>query len=75
MYGLTNLLLYGIIIGRLMYLAHSTRLDIKFSKNLLARCNFTPIQRHGNEFKHLPSYVQITTCFTLLEKIKISISK
>ena len=58
MYGLTNLLLYGII-GKLMYLAHSTWLDITFSRNLLARCNFTPIQRLENEFKCLLCYVHI----------------
>ena len=39
-------------IGALMYLANTTRPDIDFSINLLARYISAPIRRHENGIKH-----------------------
>ncbi|XP_073137047.1 secreted RxLR effector protein 161-like [Henckelia pumila] len=47
-------------IGALMYLANSTRPDIAFAVNLLARYSSSPTQRHWNEVKHLFRYLQGT---------------
>jgi len=48
-------------IEALMYLANCTRLDITFAINLLARYNFTPINKHWNEVKYILRYFHGTT--------------
>ena len=48
-------------IGVLMYLANSTRSDIVFSINLLARYSFAPTRRHWNEIKHVLWYLRGTS--------------
>ncbi|XP_073138282.1 secreted RxLR effector protein 161-like [Henckelia pumila] len=47
-------------IGALMYLANSTRPDIAFAVNLLARYSSSPTRRHWNGIKHLFRYLQGT---------------
>ncbi|XP_051139626.1 secreted RxLR effector protein 161-like [Andrographis paniculata] len=45
-------------IGALMYLANSTRPDIAFAVNLLARFSAMPTQRHWKGIKHIFRYLQ-----------------
>ena len=40
-------------IGALMYLANTTRPDIAFAVNLLARYSSAPTRRHWNGIKHI----------------------
>jgi hypothetical protein len=40
-------------IEALMYIANCTRLDITFAINLLARYNFTPINKHWNQIHNI----------------------
>ena len=47
-------------IGALMYLANSTRPDIAFAVNLLARFSSCPTRRHWNGIKHIFRYLQGT---------------
>ena len=48
-------------IGALMYLANSTRPDIAFAVNLLARFSSCPTRRHWNGIKHIFRYLQGTS--------------
>ncbi|XP_070016013.1 secreted RxLR effector protein 161-like [Nicotiana sylvestris] len=48
-------------IGALMYLANTTRRDITFSLNVLARYSFAPTRRHWNGIKHILRYLKGTT--------------
>ena len=48
-------------IGALMYLANTTRPDIFFSVNLLARYSSAPTRRHWNGIKHILRYLKGTT--------------
>ncbi|KAF3678630.1 60S ribosomal protein L5-1 [Capsicum annuum] len=48
-------------IGALMYLANTTRPDIPFSVNLLARYSSAPTRRHLNGIKHILRYLKGTT--------------
>ena len=48
-------------IGALMYLANSTRPDIAFAVNLLARFCSCPTRRHWNGIKHIFRYLQGTS--------------
>ena len=43
-------------IDALMYLANTTRSDIAFSINLLARYSFPPTRSHRNGIKHMIFY-------------------
>ncbi|XP_074362808.1 secreted RxLR effector protein 161-like [Apium graveolens] len=52
-------------IGALMYLANSTRPDISFVVNLLARFSSALMDRHWNEIKHIFRYVRGTIDFGL----------
>lgn len=47
-------------IGALMYFANTTRPDIAFSVNLLARYSFAPTRRHWNQIKHILRYLKGT---------------
>ena len=47
-------------IGELMYLANTTRPDITFSVNLLARYIFVSTKRHWNGIKHILRYLKGT---------------
>ena len=47
-------------IGALMYLANSTRPDISFAVNLLARFSASPTKRHWKGIKHIFCYLQGT---------------
>ena len=47
-------------IGALMYLANSTRPDITFVVNVLARYSFSPKRRHWNGIKHILRYLKGT---------------
>ncbi|PHT90557.1 hypothetical protein T459_05670 [Capsicum annuum] len=49
---------YVSAIGALMYLANTTRPDIDFSVNLLARYSFAPTRRHWNGIKHILQYLK-----------------
>ncbi|XP_059277702.1 secreted RxLR effector protein 161-like [Lycium ferocissimum] len=51
---------YFSAIGALMYLANTTRLDISFSVNVLARYNCAPTRRHWNGIKHILRYLEGT---------------
>lgn len=51
---------YMSAIGALMYLANSTRPDIAFATNLLARYSSAPTRRHWNGIKHIFRYLQGT---------------
>jgi len=53
-------ILYLSTIGTLMYLANTTRPDIVFSVNLLARYSSSPTRRHWNEIKHILKYLKGT---------------
>ena len=44
-----------------MYLANTTRPDIAFSVNLLARYSSAPTRRHWNGIKHIFQYLKGTT--------------
>ncbi|XP_069150296.1 secreted RxLR effector protein 161-like [Solanum lycopersicum] len=44
-----------------MYLANTTRPDIAFAVNLLARYSFAPTRRHWNGIKHILRYLKGTT--------------
>ena len=48
-------------IGALMYLANSTRSNISFSINLLAKYGSASTQRHWNGIQHILRYLQGTT--------------
>ncbi|XP_070015017.1 secreted RxLR effector protein 161-like [Nicotiana sylvestris] len=48
-------------IGALMYLANTTRPDITFSVNVLARYSSTSTRRHWNGIKHILWYLKGTT--------------
>ncbi|XP_051139134.1 secreted RxLR effector protein 161-like [Andrographis paniculata] len=48
-------------IGALMYLANSSRPDIAFAENLLARFSSSPTKRHWNGVKHILRYLQGTS--------------
>ncbi|PHT88088.1 hypothetical protein T459_10194 [Capsicum annuum] len=47
-------------LSALMYLANTTRLDISFSVNLLARYGSAPTRRHWNGIKHILRYLKGT---------------
>jgi hypothetical protein len=47
-------------IGALMYLANTTRPDIAFSVNVLARYSSAPTRRHWNGIKHILRYIKGT---------------
>jgi hypothetical protein len=51
---------YLSVIGALMYLANSTRPDIAFAVNLLARYGAAPTMRHWNEVKYVLRYLRCT---------------
>ncbi|CAH9079354.1 unnamed protein product [Cuscuta epithymum] len=51
---------YLSVIGSLLYLANSTRPDIAFYVNLLARYNSCPTRRHWNKIKHIFRYLRGT---------------
>jgi hypothetical protein len=55
-------------IGVLMYLANSTRPDIAFAVNLLARYNAAPTKRHWTRVKHILRYLNGTRDFGLFYK-------
>ena len=44
-----------------MYLANTTRPDIAFAVNLLARYIYAPTRRHWNVIKHILRYLKGTT--------------
>ena len=44
-----------------MYLANTTRPDIAFAVNLLARYSSAPTRRHWNGIKHILRYLKGTT--------------
>ncbi|XP_070041449.1 secreted RxLR effector protein 161-like [Nicotiana tomentosiformis] len=48
-----------------MYLANTTRPDINFSVNVLARHNSAPTRRHLNGIKHILQYLKGTTNMSL----------
>ena len=48
-------------IGALMYLASTTRPDIVFSVNFLARYSSAPTRRHWNGIRHILRYLKGTT--------------
>ncbi|XP_070002005.1 secreted RxLR effector protein 161-like [Nicotiana sylvestris] len=52
-------------IGALMYPANTTRLDITFSINVLARYSSAPTRRHWNGIKHILRYLKGTTDMSL----------
>jgi len=52
-------------IGALMYLANSTRPDIAFAVNLLARYSAAPTKRHWAGVKHILRYLNGTRDFGL----------
>ncbi|XP_070015867.1 secreted RxLR effector protein 161-like [Nicotiana sylvestris] len=52
-------------IGALMYLANTTRPDITFSVNVLARYSSAPTRRHWNGIKHILRYLKRTTDMSL----------
>ena len=52
---------YVSAIGALMYLANTTRPDITFAVNLLARYSSAPTRRHWNGIKHILRYLKGTT--------------
>ena len=52
-------------IGALMYLANTTRPDIAFVVNLLARYSSAPTRRHWNGIKHILRYLKGTTDMNL----------
>ena len=61
-------------IGAIMYLANSTRLDIAFSINLLARYSSSPTKRHWNEIKHILRYLRGTIDMRLFHSNKTNLT-
>ena len=59
-------------IGALMYLANTTRPDITFVVNLLARYSSAPTRRHRNEIKHILRYLKGTTDIGLFYSVNCS---
>ena len=59
-------------IGALMYLANTTRPDITFAVNLLARYSSAPTRRHWNGIKHILRYLKGTTDMGLFYSINCS---
>jgi hypothetical protein len=58
--------------GALMYLANSTRPDIAFAVNLLARHSAAPTKRHWTEIKQILKYVNGTRDLKLFFKRGLS---
>ena len=63
---------YLITIGALMYLANTTRPDITFAVNLLARYSSAPTRRHWNGIKHILRYLKRTTDMCLFYSVNCS---
>ncbi|XP_069145705.1 secreted RxLR effector protein 161-like [Solanum lycopersicum] len=63
---------YLITIGALMYLANTTRPDIAFVVNLLARYSSAPTRRHWNGIKHILRYLKGTTDMSLFYSVNWS---
>ena len=59
-------------IGALMYLANTTRPDIAFAVNLLARYSSAPTRRHWNGIKHILRYLKGTTDMGLFYSVNCS---
>ena len=59
-------------IGALMYLANTTRPDITFVVNLLARYSSAPTTRHWNGIKHILQYLKGTTDMGLFYSVNCS---
>ncbi|XP_069152496.1 secreted RxLR effector protein 161-like [Solanum lycopersicum] len=59
-------------IGALMYLANTTRPDIAFVVNLLARYSSAPTKRYWNEIKHILRYLKGTTDMGLFYSVNCS---
>ena len=59
-------------IGALMYLANTTRPDIAFAVNLLARYSSAPTRRHWNEIKHILRYLKGTNDMGLFYSVNCS---
>ena len=59
-------------IGALMYLANTTRPDIAFVVNLLARYSSAPTRRHWNGIKHILRYLKGTTDMGLFYSVNCS---
>ena len=57
---------YLSVVGALMYLATSTRPDITFPFNLLAKYSYAPTRRHWNGIKHILRYLKGTSNMGLL---------
>ncbi|XP_069146883.1 uncharacterized mitochondrial protein AtMg00810-like [Solanum lycopersicum] len=64
--------LYLSEIGALMYLANTTRPDITFAVNLLARYSSAPTRRHLNGIKHILRYLKGTTDIGLFYAVNCS---
>ncbi|XP_069151863.1 secreted RxLR effector protein 161-like [Solanum lycopersicum] len=59
-------------IGALMYLVNTTRPDITFAINLLARYNSAPTRRHWSRIKHILRYLKGTTDMGLFYSVNCS---
>ena len=55
-----------------MYLANTTRPDIAFAVNLLARYSSAPTRRHWNGIKHILWYLKGTTDMGLFYSVNCS---
>ena len=55
-----------------MYLANTTRPDIPFVVNLLARYSSAPTRRHWNGIKHILRYLKGTTDMDLFYSVNCS---
>ena len=63
---------YHSAIGALMYLANTTRPDIAFAVNLLARYSSAPTRRHWNGIKHILRYLKGKTDMGLFYSVNCS---
>ncbi len=56
---------YCSIVGKLLYMAQITKLDIMFSTQLIAKYLTDPCKEHGETVLHLVKYLKLTKTFGL----------